>query len=184
MLVPSWGVYAGYELCEHEVRPGAEEYHDNEKYQLRPRDWSQPSLAPFLTRLNAIRRENPALHWLRNLRFHRVDNDAILCFSKRDPESGNTVLVLVSLDPANPHWTNTDLDLPALGLDWGDRMTVEDQLSGASFDWGQFNAVRLGGDGEPAHILTVSSTDSSMDSSMDSEPSIDSEPPPEPETDP
>ena len=36
-LSPSWGMYSGYELCEHvAVRAGSEEYLDSEKYQYRP----------------------------------------------------------------------------------------------------------------------------------------------------
>jgi starch synthase (maltosyl-transferring) len=85
MASPTWGVYSGFELYEHvAVRPGSEEYLDSEKYQYKPRDWSQPdTLAPYLTRLNEIRRAHPALHELRNLRFHHADNDAIIVFSKR-----------------------------------------------------------------------------------------------------
>ncbi|MGH3415216.1 MAG: alpha-1,4-glucan--maltose-1-phosphate maltosyltransferase, partial [Actinocrinis sp.] len=84
-LSPAWGVYAGYELCEGTpVRPGSEEYLDSEKYQLRPRDWAAAqaqgrSLAPFIARLNALRREHTALRGLRNLHFHHADNDAVLC---------------------------------------------------------------------------------------------------------
>jgi len=160
MLMPSWGIYAGYELFEHVARPGAEEYLDNEKYELRPRDWAGAeaagrSLAGFLGRLNAIRRENPALHWLRNLRFHDIDNPALLCWSKRDPRSGNTVLVVCSFDSTGVQWGNTTLDMPALGLDWHERFVVTDQLTGATYDWGQRNAVRLDPFLEPAHILTV-----------------------------
>jgi starch synthase (maltosyl-transferring) len=160
LLSPSWGIYAGYELYEHQPRPGAEEYLDNEKFQLRPRPWAAAerageSLAPFIARLNAVRRENPALHWLRNLRFHDVDNEAVLCWSKRDTDTGNTVLVVCSLDSHNVHWANTSLDMPALGFDWHERMTVRDELTGASFIWGQHNAVRLDPSGEPAHVLTV-----------------------------
>src|SRR5205807_6205559 len=85
MLSPTWGVYSGYELCEHvAVRPGSEEYLDSEKYQYRPRDWDTPgSLAPLLTKLNAIRRAHPALQQLRYLRWHHPDNEQIIAFSKR-----------------------------------------------------------------------------------------------------
>ncbi len=160
LLSPSWGLYAGYELYEHVARAGAEEYVDNEKYELRPRPFAEAerageSLAPFLTRLNAVRRENPALHWLRNLHFHEIDNPELLCWSKRDPETGNTVLVICSFDATNVQWGNTTLDMPALGYDWHERFTVTDQLTGASFEWGQHNPVKLDPYLEPAHILVL-----------------------------
>ena len=156
LLMPSWGIYAGYELFEHVARPGAEEYLDNEKYELRPRNWSAGhSLAPFLARLNAIRKANPALHYLRNLRFHEIDNDALLCWSKRDPKSGNTVLVVCTFDSTRVHWGNTTLDMPALGFDWHERFVVRDELTGATHDWGQHNAVRLDPFVLPAHVFTV-----------------------------
>jgi starch synthase (maltosyl-transferring) len=160
LLSPSWGMYAGYELYEHEARPGAEEYLDNEKYQLRPRDWAGAeaageSLAPFIARLNALRREQPALHWLRNLRFHEVDNGALLCWSKRDPDSGSAVLVVCSFDAAGVQWGNATLDMPALGFDAHERFTVRDVLSGAAYHWGQHNAVRLDPQVQPAHVFTV-----------------------------
>jgi starch synthase (maltosyl-transferring) len=160
MLSPSWGIYSGYELFEHVARPGAEEYIDNEKYQLKQRDWAGAeaqgrSLVRYLTRLNAVRRDNTALHWLRNLRFHEIDNDALLCWSKRDPATGNTVLAVCSFDAGGVQWGNTTLDMPALGLDWHERFTVRDQLTGGVYDWGQRNAVRIDPFLEPAHIFTV-----------------------------
>jgi starch synthase (maltosyl-transferring) len=160
MLTPSWGMYAGFELFEHVARPGAEEYIDNEKYELKPRDWAAAeaagrSLAPYIGRLNAIRNANPALHWLRNLRFHDIDNPALLCFSKRDPDSDNTVLVICSFDSTAVQWGNTTLDMPALGLDWHERFEVRDELTGATYDWGQHNAVRIDPYVEPAHVFTV-----------------------------
>ncbi len=161
MMTPSWGMYAGYELYEHQPRhEGSEEYLDSEKYQLRPRDWARAaaegtSLAPYVTRLNEIRRANPALQQLRDLTFHQIDNDAMLCFSKRDQRTGNTVLVVCLLDSHNTHWGNTALEMPALGLDWAERFRVRDEITGVEYDWGQFNTVRLDPTQEPAHVLTV-----------------------------
>ncbi|MCW3844648.1 DUF3416 domain-containing protein [Micromonospora yasonensis] len=160
LLSPSWGMYAGFELFEHVARPGAEEYLDNEKYELRPRDWAGAqeqgrSLAPFVATLNRVRRDNPALRWLRNLHFHDIDNPALLCWSKHDPDTGNTVIVVCSFDSRSVQWGNTTLDMPALGFDWHERFTVHDELSGVSYDWGQRNAVRLDPYLQPAHVFTV-----------------------------
>ena len=91
---PSWGVYAGYELFEHvAVRPGSEEYLDSEKYQVRIRDWEAAeaegrSLAPYLTKLNELRKTHPALQLLRNLVVHPTDDDGIICFSKVSTTEG------------------------------------------------------------------------------------------------
>ena len=94
-MSPTWGVYSGYELFEHEaVREGSEEYLDSEKYQLRPRDFDAAlangeSLEPFLQRLNEIRHLHPALSQLRTIKFHPIDNDALLAYSKFDPVTGD-----------------------------------------------------------------------------------------------
>jgi starch synthase (maltosyl-transferring) len=154
-------VYSGYELYEHlNLRPGSEEYLDSEKYQLRPRDYAGAladgrSLAPLLRRLNEIRREHPALQRLANLRLHQVDNPDLTAFSKRDPETGDTVLVVCTVNPRDVREATTALDLPALGLDWSDSFTVHDLLSGAEYQWGEFNYVRLDPHGYPAHIFEV-----------------------------
>ncbi|CUU60743.1 starch synthase (maltosyl-transferring) [Parafrankia irregularis] len=159
MLSPTWGVYAGYELFENTpVRPGSEEYLDSEKYQYRPRDWAGAeragtSLAPYLTRLNQIRRDHPALHWLRNLSLHQSDAPEIMAFSKRLADE-DLVIVVVNLDPHMARETTVRLDMPALGFDWGDTFTVHDEFTGASYQWGRDNYVRLD-PSEPAHVLTV-----------------------------
>jgi starch synthase (maltosyl-transferring) len=161
MLSPSWGIYSGYELCENTpVRPGSEEYLDSEKYQYRPRDWAraeQPpdGIAPFITRLNAIRKAHPATHWLRNLRFHHVDQPDMMCFSKRSQRDADTVLVVVNLDPHAPREATVWLDMPALDMDYGSQFVVTDELSGNSYQWGQANYVRLDPAIAPAHIFTV-----------------------------
>ncbi|SHG03922.1 maltotransferase domain-containing protein [Streptoalloteichus hindustanus] len=159
-LGPSWGVYSGYELYEHVPRePGCEEYLDSEKYQLRPRDFAGAlaegrSLQPWLTRLNEIRRDHPALQRLRTLRFHHVDNDALIAYSKSDPVSGDTVVCVVTLDPHHPREATLSLDMPALGMAWDERFDAHDEVSGERYDWGARNYVRL----DPhrvAHIVSV-----------------------------
>jgi len=157
-------VYSGYELYEHvAVRPGSEEYLDSEKYQYRPRDWDAAeregrSLAPLLTKLNAIRRAHPALRQLRNLRWHQPDNEQIIAFSKRFPVDGaedDCVLVVVNLDPHGVREGTVHVDMAALGLDPGEPYTVHDELSGETWTWGEHNYVRLDPFVEPAHVLVV-----------------------------
>ncbi|MEV8565883.1 alpha-1,4-glucan--maltose-1-phosphate maltosyltransferase [Streptomyces sp. NPDC051322] len=155
---PAWGVYAGFELCENvPAGPAGEEYLDSEKYQLRPRDWkaeetSGRSLAPLLRTLNEVRRAHPALHQLRNLHFHRTDDDAVVCFSKRADD--DWVLVVLSLDPHSVREATVFLDLPALGLERTEPLNAHDVLSGATYRWGRENYVRLDPQGQVAHIIT------------------------------
>ena len=164
MLSPTYGIYSGYELCENvPLRPGSEEYMDSEKYQYRPRDWEAAArdgvgIADYITELNRIRRAHPALHQLRNLRFHYVDQPELMCFSKRvDSVPGrsgsDTVLVVVNFDPHQTREATVWLDTPALGVDR--EFTVTDELTGESFQWGQANYVRLDPATRPAHIFTV-----------------------------
>jgi starch synthase (maltosyl-transferring) len=160
-LSPTYGVYSGFELFEHlNAKPGSEEYLDSEKYQLRPRDFAGAladgrSLAPLLTTLNRIRKEHPALHQLRNLRFHHVDNSDITAYSKRDDATGDTILVVCTTNPHEFREGMTALDLPALGIDWDDSFRVVDLLDGAEYHWGQFNYVALDPHHRPAHVFKV-----------------------------
>lgn len=160
-LAPTWGVYSGFELFEHQaVRPGSEEYLDSEKYELRPRPFAEAlargeSLEPWLTRLNEIRRAHPALQQLRCLHFHHVDNDAMLAYSKFDPVSGDAVLVVVNLNPYGAEWGFLSLDLPAIGREWHDHPVVVDEVSGEEYHWAQTNYVRLDPAKAVAHIIAL-----------------------------
>ncbi|MFF7884526.1 maltotransferase domain-containing protein [Streptomyces sp. NPDC020794] len=156
-LSPSWGVYAGYELCENApVGPASEEYRNSEKYQLRPRDWESAAregstIAPLITELNRIRRRHKALHALRNLHFHQTDNEALIVYSKRSDD--DTLVVVANLDPHHTQEATVSLDMARLGLDWHESVAVRDELTGETYDWGRANFVRLGPGG--AHVLAV-----------------------------
>ncbi|MCB0924287.1 MAG: alpha-1,4-glucan--maltose-1-phosphate maltosyltransferase [Mycobacterium sp.] len=156
-----WGVYSGYELFEcTPVRPGSEEYLDSEKYELRPRDFvgarnRAHSLEPFLTRLNEIRKQHPALCQLRTIRFHAIDNDALIAYSKFDPQTGDTVLTVVNLNPFAAEQGTIWLDMGALGMQPYDEFRVRDEITGEEYQWGQSNYVRLEPARAVAHIFAL-----------------------------
>jgi starch synthase (maltosyl-transferring) len=163
---PSWGVYSGFELFEDVARVGSEENVDNEKYEYRPRDYAKAeklgvSLAPYLTELNRIRAEHPALRQLRNLDLHWSDDDAILVYSKyldgRFTDSGNPdgVVIIANVDPHSVRETMVHLDVRRFGLELGEQFDVVDLLSGQRFTWGENNYVRLDAFNQPVHILNV-----------------------------
>ena len=163
---PTWGVYAGYELIENVARPGSEENIDNEKYEYKNRDWNAAAakgrtIAPYLTRLNQIRAQHPALRQLRNLRVHWSDDDATLVYSKVTPgrfvRSGRTdgIIVVANVDPHSVRATTVHLDLAALGLPPGATFDVKDLITGERYHWGEHNYVRLDTFTEPVHILQI-----------------------------
>lgn len=164
--VPSWGMYAGYELIESVARPGAEEHIDSEKFQYKPRDWAaaaktERNISSYITKLNELRRDNPALRQLRNIEFHASDDGAFLVFSKHiaaeHSETGkaNTVIVVVNTDPHAIRETTVRLDMAKLHMAESDRFEVTDLITGEKFTWSANNFVRLDAFVEPAHILLV-----------------------------
>ncbi|NTW41856.1 MAG: alpha-1,4-glucan--maltose-1-phosphate maltosyltransferase, partial [Cellulomonadaceae bacterium] len=169
---PTWGVYAGYELVENVPRPGVEEQIDNEKYELKPRDWEaarQTGIGDLLGLLNTIRREHPALQRLRGLTVHPTTDDATLCFSRhvgaaQSPDGvPDTVLVVVTTDPHNAREGFIDLDLEALGVvapgaaaaPDAAAFAAHDLLSGEVFTWGARPFVRLDPWNRCAHVISV-----------------------------
>ncbi len=166
MCTPSWGMYAGYELCESVARPGAEEHIDSEKFEYRPRDWDGAkkggrSIADFITKLNEIRAAHPAIRQLRNLEIQHTDDSAIMAFSKHlsvehtDSGKSDTILVVVNTDPHAVRETMVRLDLEKLGLPQGARFEVKDLLNGEKYEWSSDNYVRLDSFVQPAHIFQI-----------------------------
>ena len=166
MCTPSWGMYAGYELCESVARPGAEEHIDSEKFEYRPRDWEAAkkggrSIADYITKLNEIRSAHPALRQLRNLELQHTDDSAILAFSKHlaaehtGSGKADTILVIVNVDPHAVRETMVRLDLSKLGIPHGSKFEVKDLLTGETYEWSSDNYVRLDSFTQPAHIFSI-----------------------------
>ena len=152
-----YGIYSGYELCENEPLPGREEYLDSEKYQFKERDWNAPgNIKDWIARLNKIRKENRALQFYTNLRFHDADNDAILFYSKMTAARDNIILVVVNLDPHRKQNSFVYVPIESFGQMESDVYQVQDLLSGATYTWrGRRNYVELDPDIQPAHVFLV-----------------------------
>jgi len=164
---PSWGVYAGYELFENVARPGSEENIDNEKYEYKQRDFVKSekagnSLAPYLRALNAIRKAHPSLAQLRNLDVHWSDDESILVYSKylaaeHSPTGkADAIVVVANVDPHSVRETMVHLDTTKFGVPRDTAFTVTELISGAVWEWGADNYVRLDAFTEPVHIVSVS----------------------------
>jgi starch synthase (maltosyl-transferring) len=158
-LGASYGIYGpAFELCEHApFRPGSEEYLNSEKYELKHRDLNAAgSLKELISRVNRIRKENPALQSNDNLRFHETNNPSLICYSKASDDFSNVIFVIVNLDcfHAQAGWVR--LELASLGLDATQAFQVHDLLGDGKYLWqGLQNYVELVPESLPAHILHV-----------------------------
>ena len=161
---PSWGIYNGYELIENKQRPGFEEQIDNEKYEVKVRDWSkakQYGVAEMLTALNKIRRAHPAALSYHNLTVLPTSDPNILAFARHTPAEltgtgqADTLIVVVNLDRHNAHQSMIHLELSELGLPTDRPLNVRDELTGREFQWGWDNYVSLAPWADVAHILSV-----------------------------
>jgi starch synthase (maltosyl-transferring) len=180
-LAPAYGIYSGFELCENAgmwranfdaprdvphflnlcdwdyKQLAKEEYWESEKYQYKERDWNAPgNIKSFLTKLNAIRRQNDALRLLRNLQFQPADNDLVLCYSKSTPARYNTLLIVVNLDPFHTQDAYISAPLEEFALAEDAQYQMQDLLTGERFLWkGRRNFVRLDPSIRSAHIFRV-----------------------------
>jgi starch synthase (maltosyl-transferring) len=158
-LGASYGIYGpAFELQDHKARDlGGEEYLDSEKYQLRSWNLDDPnSLSEFIGLVNRIRRENTPLQSNRGLKFHAIDNESLIAYSKTSEDGGDSVLVIVNLDPHNKHSGWLSLELADLGVGTEKPFQVHDLLSGARYLWqGARNYVALDPAHSPAHIFRI-----------------------------
>jgi starch synthase (maltosyl-transferring) len=137
-LGANYGIYGpAYELCENRPREiGSEEYLNSEKYEVKQWDIDRAdSLKDFIARVNRIRRENPALQRDTRLKFHDVDNDQLVCYSKSNDTLTNVIVIAVNLDPFHAQTGWTTLQLDALGVSPDETFQVEDLLTGARYLW-------------------------------------------------
>jgi starch synthase (maltosyl-transferring) len=155
----NYGIYGpAFELCENSPKEsGSGEYLNSEKYEIKHWDIENPnSLMDFVSRVNRIRRDIAALQNNWSLRFHSINSEQMICYSKHTEDLSITVLVVVNLDPHHTHGGWLDLPLSTFGIDSKQSYQVHDLLSGARYLWhGPRNYVELNSQVVPAHIFRL-----------------------------
>ena len=158
-LGSNYGIYGpAFELCENTpARQGSEEYLDSEKFEIKHRDLKAAwSLKDLISRVNAIRKKNPALQRNNTLRFHETDNASLLCYSKTTDDLSNVVVTVVNLDPFHIQSGWVNLDLTSIGLEASHDFQANDLLGDGHYMWrGSRNYVELTPESLPAHIFEI-----------------------------
>jgi starch synthase (maltosyl-transferring) len=156
-LSPSYGIYSGYELCENRAIPGTEEYLDSEKYQYKVWDWDRPgAITDYIARINAIRRENPALQEYENLAFYETDNEQVLFYGKATFDRRNSVLVAVNLNPFQAQTARLTVPLSTAGIEADETYQLHELITDQrNLVTGPVHTIRLDPHQEPAAIFTI-----------------------------
>lgn len=158
-LGANYGIYSPpFELMESQpLRPGSEEYLNSEKYQIRHWDLDRSdSLRDLITLVNRIRRENPALQGDWSIEFHPINNDQLICYSKRSADGADLIVTVVNLDPHHTQAGYVELPLARLELDPDRPFQAHELLTGARYLWsGARNYVELDPAVIPAHIFRI-----------------------------
>jgi starch synthase (maltosyl-transferring) len=158
-LGANYGIYGpAFELQEDRpLRAGSEEYLDSEKYQIRIWDWDRPnSLRELITLVNRIRREQAALQNDWTLEFHPINNDELICYSKRSQDGSDLLVMVVNLDPHHIQTGYLELPLEDFRIDSNHPFQAHELLTGARYLWnGPRNFVELDPASVPAHIFRI-----------------------------
>jgi starch synthase (maltosyl-transferring) len=153
-----YGIYSGYELCEHVPDgDGSEEYHASEKYELKVRDWDAPgNIGDLVTVVNRIRREHPALQLSTNLRFYGADDPHILFYGKMAPDGRDVIFVAVNLDPFAAHAARVEVPVGELGIGPDQPYKLHEHLTDTWLEGrGSHLQITLDPQGEPAAIYSL-----------------------------
>ncbi|WPP50882.1 alpha-1,4-glucan--maltose-1-phosphate maltosyltransferase [Catalinimonas niigatensis] len=157
-LSSNYGLYGPvYEFGINTPFPGKEEYLDSEKYEVKHWDWHKETrIKEIITRINKIRKENPALQDTFNIHFADSSNPNILCFGKYDPKSKNKIIVAVNMDPYNTQGASVRIPVEQIGINPHAPYEVYDMMSYSRYTWhGEWNYVEMNPYQMPAHVFRV-----------------------------
>ena len=152
-----YGMYNGYEVLENDKLPYKEELMDSEKYEYKVHDWDAPgNIKDYIARLNLIRRENTALHYIDNLRIYSSTADTVLFYGKTSPDGNNTILTVINLDPLNTATGRVTVPVEEFGISSDEEYEVRELITDTIHTWrGREQYVTLDPAVEPAAIYRL-----------------------------
>jgi starch synthase (maltosyl-transferring) len=153
-----YGIYSGFELCENTPVPGKEEYLNSEKYEYKVWDWDREgNIVPFISTLNRIREDHPALQEYDNLTFFEVQNDNIIGYVKRTEDSSDIVVVLCNINPFEKQEAWFNLPIADWGIGDEQQYLAVDVLNGDQVhSWkGSWQHISMDPDVNPAIVLHI-----------------------------
>jgi len=159
-LSSNYGIYGpAYELCVTEALPGREEYLNSEKYEIKYWDRNKEgNIKDFVSRINKIRRENPALQITFNISFLEIDNDYLIAYMKFNSDKSNLLIIVVNLDPFHKQGGHLKLPLDQIGIPKDQPYMMYDLLGDEKFIWvGDTHYIELDPQVLPARIFRVHS---------------------------
>lgn len=145
-----------YEFMVSDAVPGKEEYFNSEKYQISHWDWKyENKLSRLITKMNMIRKQQPALQQTNNIEFCELHHDALMAYYKWDQDRNNELLIVVSLDPYYKQSGHLRLPYEKMNLAPGSQVVVKDLITDSTYTWNQeWNYVELH-PALPVHIFQI-----------------------------
>ncbi|WP_299364206.1 alpha-1,4-glucan--maltose-1-phosphate maltosyltransferase [Winogradskyella sp.] len=140
------GIYGPvFEQMLDEAIPGREEYYMSEKFEVKHYDWFiQNKLTTIISRINHIRHQHEALQQTNNIRFCHIENDNLMAYYKWNEAKTDELLIIVSLDHYYVQQGSVQLPLGELGVHPGHQITVNDLVTGSSYNWyNEWNFIEL-----------------------------------------
>ena len=133
LSVGNWGIYGpAMELQDATPRePGSEEYLNSEKYEIRLWDRQAPhTLAPFITRLNEIRKSEAAIREDSPPLIEKTVDPFLLAWSRHDQATNNHLLIVVNLKPEEFRTDTVELTPENFGKPFLTTLAVTDLFTG------------------------------------------------------
>lgn len=136
-LSSSIGIYGPvFEYMLSTPLPGREEYINSEKFQITHYNWDiQNKLIAFISKINHIRHNNPALQQTKNIKFCYIENDHLLAFYKWNDDKTNEIFVVISLDDHHTQKGTVQVPLHDIGVQEGEPLEMHDLITNSRYNW-------------------------------------------------